>query len=122
MAGVGAQLQIALANLLHGAHDALLSAATVAPVRTMVTMRRDRGALWRGGWLTMDPDLPASMGGANPVVSSEARPMGVGVYVVFTPIENHGGRARQGRAFQAGTAVILRLPALPTPPSAPGSL
>jgi PAS domain S-box-containing protein len=120
VAGDGAQLQIAVANLLRNAREALLSAATVAP-RIDVTLRRDGGAL-ELEVADNGPGLPPDLRDANPVASSEAKGMGVGLYVVQTTMENHGGTLRLGRSPLDGAAVVLRLPALPTPPSGPSPL
>jgi signal transduction histidine kinase len=120
VAGDGAQLQIAVANLLRNAREALLSAATVAP-RIDVTLRRDGGAL-ELEVADNGPGLPPDLRDANPVASSEAKGMGVGLYVVQTTMENHGGTLRLGRSPLDGAAVVLRLPALPTPPSGPSHL
>jgi signal transduction histidine kinase len=120
VAGDGAQLQIAVANLLRNAREALLSAATVAP-RIDVTLRRDGGAL-ELEVADNGPGLPPDLRDANPVASSEAKGMGVGLYVVQTTMENHGGTLRLGRSPLGGAAVVLRLPALPTPPSGPSPL
>jgi PAS domain S-box-containing protein len=120
VAGDGAQLQIAVANLLRNALEALLSAATVEP-RIAVTLRRDGGAL-ELEVADNGPGLPPCLLDDNSVVSSEAKGMGVGLYVVQTTMENHGGTLRLGRSPQGGATAILRLPALPTPPSDPSSL
>jgi C4-dicarboxylate-specific signal transduction histidine kinase len=115
VAGDGAQLQIAVANLLRNALEALLSAATVEP-RIAVTLRRDGGAL-ELEVADNGPGLPPCLLDDNPVVSSGAKGMGVGLSVVQITRENHGGTLRQGRSPQGGATAILRLPALSTPPS-----
>jgi PAS domain S-box-containing protein len=120
VAGDGAQLQVAVANLLRNAREALLTAATVRP-RIAVTLRRDGGAL-ELEVADNGPGLPPGLLNPNAAVSSEAKGMGVGLYVVQTTMENHGGTLRLGRSPQGGAVVILALPALPTPPSAPSSL
>jgi signal transduction histidine kinase len=121
VAGDGAQLQIAVANLLRNAMEALLSAATVEP-RVAVTLRRDGGAL-ELEVADNGPGLPPGLLDDNPVVdSSETKGMGVGLYVVQTTMENHGGTLCLGRSPQGGATAILRLPALPNPPAGPSSL
>jgi len=109
-----------VANLLRNAREALLTAATVRP-RIAVTLRRDGGAL-ELEVADNGPGLPPGLLNPNAAVSSEAKGMGVGLYVVQTTMENHGGTLRLGRSPQGGAGVILALPALPTPPSAPSSL
>ena len=119
VAGDGAQLQIGVANLLRNAQEALLAAATVQP-RIAVALRRSADALElvvEDNGLGLPPDLLA--GGA--LTGGQAGGMGVGLYVVNTTMENHGGSLRLGRSPLGGAALTLRFPALPTPSASPAS-
>jgi len=115
VAGDGSQLQIALVNLLRNAQDALLTAAVTSP-RIAVAIRRVGEAL-ELEVADNGPGLPPELLAGSPGV----RGMGVGLYVVHTTMENHGGTMRLGRSSLGGALVSLRFPALPTPPAGPFS-
>jgi PAS domain S-box-containing protein len=119
VAGDGAQLQIALVNLLRNAMDALLAAATDQP-RIAVALRRAGDALE----LAVEdsgPGLPPELIAGPAMTSVQARGMGVGLYVVFTTMENHAGTVRLGRSPLGGAAVTLVFPTMTMPPAAPSS-
>ncbi|MFM8661829.1 MAG: hypothetical protein ACKOCI_10920 [Cyanobium sp.] len=94
VAGDGAQLQIVVAKLLRNAQEALLAA--------------ENGS-------GLPPDLLAGIAQTG----GQARGMGVGLNVVETTMENHGGGLRLGRSPLGGAALTLRCPALPTPSASP---
>jgi PAS domain S-box-containing protein len=113
VAGDGAQLQIVVVNLLRNAQQALQAAATVQP-HIAVALRRTGEALE----LAVEdngPGLPPELVAANALSSGQAGGKGVGLYVVNTTMENHGGSLRLGRSPLGGAAMTLRFPALPTP-------
>ena len=119
VAGDGAQLQIVVANLLRNAQEALQVAATVQP-RIAVALRRSADALE----LVVEdngPGLPPDLLAGGALTGGQAGGMGVGLYVVNTTMENHGGSLRLGRSPLGGAALTLGFPALPTPSASPAS-
>jgi signal transduction histidine kinase len=116
VAGDGAQLQIAVINLLRNAQQALLAAAAAQP-RIVLAMRHADEHLE----LAVEdngPGLPPELIAGVAVTSAESRRLGLGLYVVHTTMENHGGTLRLGRSSLGGAAATLRFPALPTSPPA----
>lgn len=121
IAGDGAQLQMAIANLLRNAIEALQDAAVPDP-RIRITLGRERGMVQ----LRVDdngPGFPPGTLEEVPLVSTKDRGMGIGLFVVRTTAENHAGTLSVARSPHCGAAVRLRFPALPagesTPPPPP---
>jgi signal transduction histidine kinase len=121
IAGDGAQLQMAIANLLRNAIEALQDAAVPDP-RIRITLGRERGMVE----LRVDdngPGFPPGTLEEVPLVSTKDRGMGIGRFVVRTTAENHAGTLSVARSPHGGAAVRLRFPALPagesTPPPPP---
>jgi PAS domain S-box-containing protein len=121
IAGDGAQLQMAIANLLRNAIEALQDAAVPDP-RIRITLGRERGMVE----LRVDdngPGFPPGTLEEVPLVSTKDRGMGIGLFVVRTTAENHAGTLSVARSPHGGAAVRLRFPALPagesTPPPPP---
>jgi Signal transduction histidine kinase len=116
VAGDGPQLQIAVINLLSNAQHALSAAAATQP-RIVVALRRTGEDLE----LAVEdngPGLPPELIAGGVVTSAESRRMGLGLYVVRTTMENHGGTLGLGRSPLGGAAVTLRFPTPPTSPQA----
>ena len=116
VAGDGAQLQIAVVNLLRNAQQALLAAAAAQP-RIVLAMRHADEHLE----LAVEdngPGLPPELIAGVVVTSAESRRLGLGLYVVHTTMENHGGTLRLGRSPLGGAAVTLCFPSPPNSPPA----
>lgn len=116
VAGDGPQLQIAVINLLRNARQALLAGGAAQP-RIVLGLRRSGECLE----LTVEengPGLPPELIAGGVLTSTQARRMGLGLYVVHTTMENHGGTLQLGRSPLGGAAVTLRFPAPATSPPA----
>lgn len=110
IAGDGAQLQIAVANLLRNAIEALLDAAVPDP-RIRIALRRARGMV-ELQVADNGPGLPPSTLEEVPLVSTKDGGMGIGLFVVRTTVENHAGSLTVARSALGGAALSLRFPAL----------
>jgi len=120
--GDGAQLQIAVANLMRNAIEAC-SQAQVARPRLRLSMER-----WVGPPSPDQPDGEAQVllrvadNGPGfrdlqlePLLLASTKPLGsgVGLFVVNTAVQIHGGSLQLGHSAELGGAeVLLRLPAL----------
>ncbi|MEX1324504.1 MAG: ATP-binding protein, partial [Synechococcaceae cyanobacterium] len=115
--GDGAQLQIAVANLIRNAVEALGQAAVERPlVRLSLERRRDGEG---GDWLELriadnGPGFADLTRDQLLLASTKAGGSGIGLFVAATAVENHGGSLELGRSRDLGGAeVVVRLPALP---------
>jgi PAS domain S-box-containing protein len=113
VAADAAQLQIAMANLLRNAIEALAESAVPEP-RIVLCLRRDGDAveLEVGD---NGPGFPPGMRLDLPLETTKERGMGIGLFVVRTTMENHAGALALGRSSLGGAAVTLRFRALPAP-------
>ena len=113
VAADAAQLQIAIANLLRNAIEALVESAVPEP-RIVLSLRRDGDAveLEVGD---NGPGFPPGMRLDLPLETTKERGMGIGLFVVRTTMENHAGSVVLGRSPLGGAAVTLRFRALPAP-------
>ena len=114
--GDGAQLQIAVANLIRNAVEALDQAAVDQPLLRLSLERR--GDAGDGDWLELriadngpgfcDPQPDRLL-----LASTKVGGSGIGLFVASTAVENHGGTLELGRSGDLGGAeVLVRLPAL----------
>jgi PAS domain S-box-containing protein len=117
--GDGAQLQIAVANLIRNAVEAMDQAAVTRPmVRLSLERSHDPGA---GDWLELRiADNGPGFSDPQPdrllMASTKAGGSGIGLFVASTAVENHGGSLQLGRSGDLGGAeVLVRLPALADP-------
>ena len=111
--GDSAQLQIALVNVLRNSIEAL---------QPQGEPRHIALALWStadGAHLQVadnGPGLPARSDLLEPLSSAQPKGSGLGLFVVQTTMENHGGRLILGRSTGlGGAAVTLILPLSPGP-------
>lgn len=111
IAGDGAQLQIALDNLLRNALEAMQHARVLEP-RLDLRLRRDREHV---ELVVSDngPGFPPGILEELPLVSTKAHGMGIGLFVVRTMVENHAGSLGVGLSPLGGAEVTLRFRALP---------
>jgi PAS domain S-box-containing protein len=115
--GDGPQLQIAVANLIRNAVEALSQAAVARPVVRLSLERRSRPA--GGDWLELriadnGPGFVDVQRDQLLLASTKAGGSGIGLFVAATAVENHGGSLMLGRSESLGGAeVLVRLPALP---------
>jgi len=117
--GDGAQLQIAVANLVRNAVEALEQAGVErCLVRLSLESRLDAaGREWLElriadngpGFIDIQPDQLL-------LASTKAGGSGIGLFVASTAVENHGGQLELGHSPDLGGAeVLVRLPALAGP-------
>ncbi len=111
IAGDAAQLQMAIANLLRNAIEAVQDAAVPAP-RIRITLRREPGMV-ELQVADNGPGFPPGALEEVPLGSTKDRGMGIGLFVVRTTVENHAGSLAVVRSALGGAAVSLRFPALP---------
>lgn len=112
LAGDADQLQVAVSNLLRNALEALRGREGPAIVaihlqqlgNTLELSIEDNG-----------PGLPDGLVEALPLTSTKVDGSGLGLFVVQTTVDNHGGSLRFGRSRLGGAAVRLHFPALPQP-------
>ncbi|TVS06368.1 MAG: PAS domain S-box protein [Cyanobium sp. PLM2.Bin73] len=117
--GDGAQLQIAVANLVRNAVEALEQAGVKRPlVRLSLERRPDAdGREW------LELRIADNGSGFSEhqrdqllLASTKAGGSGIGLFVATTAVENHGGQLQLGRSPDLGGAeVLVRLPALAGP-------
>lgn len=115
--GDGVQLQIAVANLIRNAVEALAQAAVAKPL-VRLSLERRPGAEG-GDWLELriadnGPGFAEHQRDQLLLASTKAGGSGIGLFVAATAVENHGGSLALGRSGDLGGAeVLVRLPALP---------
>lgn len=106
--GDDAQLQLAITNILRNAAEAIEESATDRrEISVKLARRKDRveisigdsGAGWSGAEQTETPLTTTKKGGT-----------GIGLYVVRTVMENHGGNIHFGKSRLGGAEVKLAFP------------
>lgn len=107
--GDGAQIQIAIINLLRNACEALVE-ADVADPWIGISLRRD-GAHWLLALADNGPGFRGDETDAAPLHTTKAQGSGLGLFVVRTTMENHQGHMDLGRSERGGALVHLRFPA-----------
>ncbi len=111
--GDAVQIQIAIVNLLRNAAEALLQAAIPEP---WIRLRLERQA--EDWWLEVadnGPGLAASMEQAIAPHTTKAQGSGLGLFVVRTTMENHGGTLEIDRSESGGACLRLCFPARNAP-------
>ena len=107
--GDSAQLQIAIVNLLRNSLEILQGQPL--PRRIMVTLQQASGEVL----LSIADNGPGFADGRDllePLQSNRAEGTGLGLFVVQTTLENHGGSVRLGSSSMGGALVELKLPLL----------
>ena len=107
--GDGAQIQIAIVNLLRNACEALVEADVLDPW-IGISLRRD-GAHWRLAVADNGPGFRGDETDAAPLHTTKAEGSGLGLFVVRTTMDHHGGRMDLGRSERGGALVELRFSA-----------
>lgn len=113
LAGDADQLQVAVCNLLRNALEALADrpGAGIMAISLARSEQEVRLTIEDNG-----PGIPAGVIEALPLASTKPDGSGIGLFVVQTTVENHGGSLHIGRSSLGGALVELRLPALPPAP------
>ncbi|MEB3271672.1 MAG: ATP-binding protein [Synechococcus sp.] len=114
IAGDGDQLQVAVSNLLRNAREAL---EVVPADRRRLEISLDR----QGTELVLTvadsgSGFPAGMIESLPLATTKPDGTGLGLFVVQTTAENHGGQVHYGRSRSLGGAEVRLV--LPLPPAA----
>jgi len=112
IAGDADQLQVAVSNLLRNACEALaeqdgsgIIAISLEPGPLELRLKiEDNG-----------PGIPEGVIEALPLASTKPAGSGIGLFVVQTTADNHGGALRFGRSALGGAEVELSFPAIATP-------
>jgi len=111
--GDSAQLQIAIVNVLRNSIEALQAQGEPRHIELALRSTAD------GAHLQVEdngPGLPARSDLLEPLSSAQPKGSGLGLFVVQTTMENHGGRLILGRSTGlGGAAVTLILPLSPRP-------
>lgn len=112
IAGDAAQLQRAIANLIRNSLEALANQASGAggTIELAVSRQADAVELRVGDNGPGFGDLQLE---ALPLSTTKHQGMGLGLYVVQTTVNNHGGTMAIGRSPLGGAEVTLRFPLLP---------
>ena len=109
LVGDGDQLQIALNNLIRNALEALEGAGPENPRIVRVELRdgRDRIDLVVGD---TGPGLPESVTEGPLAKSTKPKGSGLGLFIVRTAAENHGGKVETARSPLGGAEVRMVFP------------
>ena len=112
IAGDADQLQVAVSNLLRNACEAL--AEQQGP--GIITISLEPGASEQRLLIGDNgPGIPDGVIEALPLASTKPAGSGIGLFVVQTTVENHGGCLRFGRSGLGGAEVELSFPAIAAP-------
>jgi signal transduction histidine kinase len=106
--GDAVQLQLAIANLLRNAVEALVAAGATTREVEVAVERTAEGAV-----LTVGDSGPGWPGGSLDdalVATTKPQGTGVGLFVVRTAVENHGGTLAVGRSRLGGAEFRIVLP------------
>jgi len=106
--GDGAQIQIAIVNLLRNACEALVEADVDDPW-IGISLERD-GAHWLLAVADNGPGFRDADADTALLQTSKAQGSGLGLFVVRTTMDNHNGQMRIGRSSRGGAQVSLRFP------------
>lgn len=103
------QLQIALNNLLRNAMEALAETGPENPRRIQVELRTGKGRI---ELVVGDsgPGLPEGIAEGPILKSTKPNGSGLGLFIVRTAAENHGGRLVSGRSTLGGAKVAMVFP------------
>jgi signal transduction histidine kinase len=113
--GDSAQLQIAIVNLLRNSVEALQGQRGPRRIALQLHTTVDEAVLQIED---NGPGLPARSDLLEPLSSAQPKGSGLGLFVVQTTMDNHGGRLSLGRSARLkGAAVTLVLPRLVDLPS-----
>ncbi|WP_411867874.1 ATP-binding protein [Vulcanococcus limneticus] len=107
--GDGAQIQIAIVNLLRNACEALVEADVQDPWIGISLSRH--GAHWVLAVADNGPGFRGDETDAAPLHTTKAEGSGLGLFVVRTTMQNHHGCMDLGRSEQGGALVELRFTA-----------
>ena len=107
--GDGAQIQIAIVNLLRNACEALVEADVQDP-RIGISLHRD-GAHWLLTLADNGPGFRGDESDAAPLHTTKAEGSGLGLFVVRTTMDHHKGGMDLGCSEHGGALVQLRFPA-----------
>ena len=126
--GDGAQIQIAVVNLLRNAQEALDSQGEGGTI--LVTLERSTESGAEPGeaarlHLRIDDDGPGFAdpdAALSPLETGKARGSGLGLFVVQTTMDNHGGSVHLGRSARLGGASVQLDFPLGAPQPHPGAL
>lgn len=114
--GDGVQLQTAVINLIRNAVEAVAHApADRRRIAVELGCTEDMRVIIVGDG---GPGFPAERPDPGPLTTSKPEGSGLGLYIVRTCMENHGGAVLIGRSPLGGAEVRLSLPSRPTRSSA----
>ena len=119
ISGDAVQIQIAIVNLLRNATQAVAEAGTAAPW-IGIGLQRD-GLDWILSVADNGPGFPPGFDAEAPLESTRASGSGLGLFVVRTTMENHGGQMTIDHSARGGALVHLRFPDHDHPGDAPSS-
>jgi C4-dicarboxylate-specific signal transduction histidine kinase len=112
IAGDADQLQVAVSNLVRNALEALRGSAD--PRRVAVTVSRGpQGVELRIG--DSGAGIPEGVIAGLPLITTKPDGSGIGLFVVRTTVDNHGGELQFGTSPLGGAEVRLACPPLQTP-------
>ena len=103
--GDAAQIQIAIVNLLRNAAEALVERTPSAPWIGISLLREQEH--WRLRVADNGPGFQRKAAEAPPLHTTKSNGSGLGLFVVRTTMENHGGRVELGTSTRGGAQVDL---------------
>ena len=108
IAGDAVQIQIAIVNLLRNASQVLAETGTASP---WIGIGLTKG---EGHWILSvadnGPGFPQGLEAMDPLESSRSGGSGLGLFVVRTTMDNHGGQMTIDRSSHGGAQVNLLFP------------
>ena len=109
--GDSAQLQIAIVNLLRNSVEALQGQSAPRQIALQLHSTADEAVLQIED---NGPGLPAGSNLPEPLSSAKPKGSGLGLFVVQTTMDNHGGRLVLGRSERLGGAAMTLVLPLPS--------
>ena len=108
--GDASQLQLAVSNLLRNAMEAIAeSYAATRRIEVRVSKRGSQAEIVVGdSGPGLDPAVEDKI--FSPLTSTRAKGSGLGLYLVRTTIQNHGGTIKAGRSKLGGAEFSLQIP------------
>ena len=103
--GDAAQIQIAIVNLLRNAAEALVERTPSAPWIGISLLREQEH--WRLRVADNGPGFQRNAAEPPPLHTTKSNGSGLGLFVVRTTMENHGGRVELGTSARGGAQVDL---------------
>lgn len=110
IAGDAAQLKVAIVNAIRNAIEAIVDVQ--APTRVVRVELHSLGQLVQCRISDSGPGMPADAPGSMPLTSTKPGGTGLGLFIISTAAENHGGTVEFRRSPLGGAELRLTFPGL----------